>query len=101
LCFLKGFENEQGDTGDQDRRGAVGIGHRAHQAGRGNAARARDRAQQKLAIVRAALEAAFGTFKDLEVRFEEVWPTLAAMIASVVAVFNSRGVFKKELDAPE
>ena len=56
--------------------------------------------QQKLAIVRAALEAAFGTFKDLEVRFEEVWPTLAAMIASVVAVFNSRGVFKGA-DAPE
>lgn len=57
--------------------------------------------QQKLAIVRAALEAAFGTFKDLEVKFEEVWPTLAAMIASVVAVFNSRGVFKKGPDAPE
>lgn len=56
--------------------------------------------QQKLAIVRAALEAAFQTFKDLEVRFEEVWPTLAAMIASVVAVFNSRGVFKRA-DAPE
>lgn len=56
---------------------------------------------QKLAIVRAALEAAFGTFKDLEVKFEEVWPTLAAMIASVVAVFNSRGVFKKGPDAPE
>ncbi|MDQ5880153.1 MAG: hypothetical protein QG638_2890 [Pseudomonadota bacterium] len=56
---------------------------------------------QKLAIVRAALEAAFQTFKDLEVRFEEVWPTLAAMIASVVAVFNSRGVFKKGPDAPE
>ena len=56
--------------------------------------------QQKLAIVRAALEAAFGTFKDLEVKFEEVWPTLAAMIASVVAVFNSRGVFKGA-DAPE
>ncbi len=56
---------------------------------------------QKLAMVRAALEAAFQTFKDLEVRFEEVWPTIAALIGSVVSVYNARGVFKKSVDAPE
>ena len=55
---------------------------------------------QKLAIVRAALEAAFGTFKELEVKFEDVWPTIAALIGSIVSVYNSRGAFKK-VDAPE
>jgi len=56
--------------------------------------------QQKLAIVRAALEAAFGTFRELELKFEDVWPTIAALIGSIVSVYNSRGVFKKA-DAPE
>lgn len=50
---------------------------------------------QKLALVRAAVEAAFGVVKDATTSFDVIWPALEKIVASAVGLFNSNGLFKK------
>lgn len=49
----------------------------------------------KLAAVKDMLASMWGTAQGLEVKFEEAWPTLEALIGSLVAAFNKRGEFVK------
>jgi hypothetical protein len=51
--------------------------------------------EQKLAMVRATLEAAYEMANDMDVTFIHIWPHLQKIITSVVEAFNSAGVFKK------
>lgn len=47
----------------------------------------------KLAAVKAMLEAAFNSVNHATVKFEQVWPTLEAMITVMVKTLNLAGVF--------
>lgn len=49
----------------------------------------------KLAQIKAILQQVFGTLSGLTVTFEQVWPTVQALISGVVSAFNALGVFKK------
>jgi len=49
--------------------------------------------EQKLALVRAALEQAY-TYATPAPNFEAIWPVLQKVIMSTVSVFNTTGVFK-------
>lgn len=51
--------------------------------------------EQKLAMVRVALEAAYEMASDLDVTFVQIWPQIQKIIGSVVSAFNTAGVFKK------
>lgn len=51
--------------------------------------------QHKLAMIRAALEEAYKTVSDAHVTFDQVWPTLNAVIASIVTMKNASGEFRK------
>lgn len=51
--------------------------------------------EQKLAAVRAALEAAYAGASDAAEEFEKLWPSLAAIVKSLVGIFNLKGIFKK------
>jgi hypothetical protein len=51
--------------------------------------------QQKLAMVRSALEAVFHTLDQTTVTFEQVWPALQPIIAGAVTIYNQTGVFHK------
>lgn len=53
------------------------------------------RGEQKLMMVRAALEGAYSTISDATVTFEKVWSALNPLIGAVVAGFNKTGTFKK------
>jgi len=50
----------------------------------------------KLAMVRAALEAAYSISNDTVVRFEQVWPALQSVITSIVTTFNTFKIFAKD-----
>jgi len=50
---------------------------------------------QKLALVRELIEAAFEAVQDAGVTFSEVWPAIARLIAKLVGLFNSTGIFTK------
>ncbi len=50
---------------------------------------------EKLAYVRAMLEAAYSTLDQGYAAFESVWPTIQKLIAITVALYNSLGKFKK------
>ena len=50
---------------------------------------------QKLALVRELIEAAFEAVQDAGVTFAEVWPAVQRLIAKIVGVFNSTGIFAK------
>lgn len=49
----------------------------------------------KLAVLRGYLEAAWKGFDTVLPAFEEFWPKMQNIIAAVVCVFNSVGIFKK------
>ena len=51
--------------------------------------------EQKLAMVRGALEAAYEMASDIDVTFVQIWPQVQKIIVSIVEAFNSAGVFKK------
>lgn len=51
--------------------------------------------KEKLALVRAWLEAAFAGIESAGVTFGELWPRIEAMIASLIATYNALGVFRK------
>lgn len=52
------------------------------------------RGEQKLALVRAALEAAFVRADDAAGTFEQLWPLLERLVSQTVATFNEIGVFR-------
>jgi hypothetical protein len=49
----------------------------------------------KLIMIRGVLEAAYSAATDAEATFEQVWPAIQRTITSIVAAFNTAGVFKK------
>lgn len=49
----------------------------------------------KLEMVRKALEDAFQTVTDVQVSFDQMWPTLKGMIDMAVKIYNLTGEFKK------
>lgn len=51
--------------------------------------------EQKLAMIREALEAAYEAADDAAEGFDSIWPLLSKWIAKQVARFNELGVFKK------
>ncbi len=51
--------------------------------------------EQKLAMIRAALEAAHEAAEDATDSFESIWPGIAATVAKIVATFNALGGFRK------
>jgi hypothetical protein len=51
--------------------------------------------EQKLAAVRGALEAAYAGATDAIEEFEQLWPSLAGIIKTLVGIFNLKGIFKK------
>lgn len=53
----------------------------------------------KLELVRGALESAYKAESDVQLKFEQLWPTLEKVVAGIVNVFNLSGAFKK--DAPK
>lgn len=54
----------------------------------------------KLALLREMLEKAYVTIGDVTVRWAELWPLLEALIAKIVALANSLGVFPKPKSTP-
>lgn len=50
----------------------------------------------KLALVRDAVEAAYGPTLSAVATFEEAWPALEKTITSIVATFNATGLFDKK-----
>lgn len=50
---------------------------------------------QKLEIVKQYLQSLWGTLSGVEATFEEVWPSIAALVGALVTAYNSLGVFKK------
>lgn len=53
------------------------------------------RGAEKLAAVREVLSRVFASVSGVTVTFEQLWPTLQALINSAVAAFNALGTFKK------
>lgn len=53
------------------------------------------RGAEKLAQIRDILQRVFGTLTGLTVTFEQLWPTVQALITGLVAAFNATGVFRK------
>jgi hypothetical protein len=51
--------------------------------------------EQKLAMVRAALESAYEVSTDVDVTFVQIWPQVQKIVTSIVEAFNAVGVFKK------
>lgn len=54
----------------------------------------------KLAQIKAILQQVFGTLSGLSVTFEQLWPTVQALITGVVGAFNALGVFRKSGQLP-
>ena len=50
---------------------------------------------QKLTVIKAMLENAFKVVQNVSVTFDQVWPVVQNVITTVVGIFNSIGVFKK------
>jgi hypothetical protein len=51
--------------------------------------------EQKLAMIRGIIEAAYSAATDAETTFDQVWPAIQKAVASIVTALNSTGVFKK------
>jgi hypothetical protein len=49
----------------------------------------------KLDTVKSVIQASYTTAKDVEIGFEDLWPALSSVIASIVKNFNLAGIFKK------
>lgn len=54
---------------------------------------------QKLDAVRTMIANAYTAEQNVQVAFDQVWPSLQAMINMMVASFNAAGVFKKATPA--
>lgn len=52
--------------------------------------------EQKLAAVRAALEAAYAGATDAAGEFEKIWPSIQSIVKTLVGIFNVKGIFRKE-----
>ena len=52
--------------------------------------------EQKLAVIRGVLEAAYVTADDLTLKFEELWPALEKTIGNLVSTLNALGAWKDE-----
>lgn len=52
------------------------------------------RGLEKLALVRAQLEAAYSVVGEFGISFTDFWPALELAITRLVAIFNSSGEFK-------
>ena len=50
--------------------------------------------EQKLALVRGMLQAAYEAATDVDNTFEEVWPVLSKTISTVVTSLKAAGLFK-------
>lgn len=50
---------------------------------------------QKIAVVRATLQAAFEVGGEAVATFDQVWPALEKTLGAIVGAFNAVGVFKK------
>ena len=50
---------------------------------------------QKLELVKGWLQSAIGAQEALALTFDQLWPALQTTIASIVAIKNATGVFKK------
>lgn len=51
--------------------------------------------EQKLAMVRAVLESAYGAATDAMGSFMDIWPSLESTIKAIVTAFNATKVFEK------
>lgn len=53
------------------------------------------RGREKLELVRVIVEQAYTELIEVTLNFTEVWPHIQRLIATIVAAYNSTGVFKK------
>lgn len=53
------------------------------------------RGKDKLALIRAQLEAAFMIVGSFDISFDELWPGIELTISRLVSIFNAGGDFKK------
>lgn len=53
------------------------------------------RGEQKLAMIRAALQVAYDTSEEVLPQFETIWKMMAPLISMTVTTFNQTGVFSK------
>lgn len=51
--------------------------------------------EQKIAILRITLEAAYSVAQDVSGSFDDLWPAIKKIADGTVAVFNAVGTFKK------
>lgn len=51
---------------------------------------------QKLALIRATLQSAYGIAKDVTGTFDQIWPAIESTVGAVVGLFNKIGVFNKQ-----
>jgi hypothetical protein len=51
--------------------------------------------EQKLAMIRGIIEAAYSAATDAETTFDQVWPAIQKAVTSIVTALNSAGIFKK------
>lgn len=49
----------------------------------------------KLQLMKGMLEGAYGQMNNATIAFESIWPMIQGMVASLVAIYNTIGVFKK------
>jgi len=52
--------------------------------------------EQKLAAIRATLEAAYAGASDAAGQFDAIWPSIQAIVKTLVGIFNLKGIFKKD-----
>jgi len=60
-----------------------------------NALPASGQGAAKLSIVKGVLQNAWEVEQKAEVSFDRVWPTIQSVISTLVAAYNSSGLFKK------
>lgn len=51
--------------------------------------------QQKLEMVKSVVQNAINTASQIGPTFEQLWPAISAVVASLVAAFNASGAFRK------
>lgn len=49
----------------------------------------------KLEMVRQMLQSTYDKANDATVAFEQIWPTVQSLVASLVTIYNNLGLFKK------
>lgn len=51
---------------------------------------------EKLVQLKGILEAAYLKMEKGQMKFEELWPSIQMVVATIVTLFNTTGVFKKK-----